>query len=411
MGGDKKYGFPLVYGDIRFIKLEQKAKPEDQYLKPNENYVFTIPRSIWEGFEGYINQTDIPISTVKRVSIYLQEVNFGDGTGFRFGRYDSAKSGGQSSLQTKDEKAIVSFSRLESSQSQSKRALPVSYNRASISSPNSTPQGCPGMTPCGKYEVDFSYCNPPNNCPRRNYQALPATSNSPCVRVIPDSYFCNINGVNFTCQDDFDLICTPGCVPDVCIEPEQWDDVLCRCVETSSPIVIDIQGNGFNLTNRLSGVNFDLNSNGVAERLSWTSSGSDDAFLVLDRNGNGVIDDGTELFGNYTPQPSSENANGFIALAEFDKQVNGGNNDGKINHRDSIFSSLRLWQDVNHNGFSEANELHRLPALGLAAMDLDYKESRRRDMHGNWFRYRAKVRDARDADLGRWAWDVFLLTQ
>ena len=270
-------------------------------------------------------------------------------------------------------------------------------------------QDCNDNNPAASFDMDGDNFCQDVDCNDANPTIYPGAPLNPETQGGEDR---NCNG-----QDDYDEQGLGPCgwsAEQQCrAAGKDWDSSHCSCTFFSdpSPILIDTLGNGFDLTTKTEGVRFDLNTDGVKELLSWTSPNSDDSWLTLDRNGNGKIDGGSELFGNFTPQPvppAGAERNGFLALAEYDKSANGGNGDGVISRRDSIFSFLRLWQDLNHNGISEPLELFGLDAAGLTTIDLDYKASRRKDLNGNQFRYRAKVIDSDGAQLGRWAWDVFL---
>jgi hypothetical protein len=205
--------------------------------------------------------------------------------------------------------------------------------------------------------------------------------------------------------------CDPADQIDCSLEGGLWHPYPgCYCT-WKSPIIINLSGEGYYLTSASGGVNFDLDADGFAERTAWTAADSNDFFLALDRNGNGKIDNGKELFGNFTEQPSSPSRNGFLALAVFDKAENGGNGDGVIDDHDVIFPHLRLWRDSNHNGISDPGELFQLSEMGVHSISLKYRLSHRTDEYGNIFRYRAKVEEGANSSTPRWAYDVVLASQ
>ncbi|PIT09385.1 hypothetical protein BGI40_09745 [Snodgrassella communis] len=154
---------------------------------------------------------------------------------------------------------------------------------------------------------------------------------------------------------------------------------------TVSPVVIDMNGDGVKTSAKGQHVYFDHDGNGFAENTGWVDS--HDALLVLDRNQNGQIDDGRELFGSNTLLASGKKAkNGFEALAEFDE-----NHDGVIDAADSVWSKLQLWQDKNQNGVVDEGELSALSASQIKAIGVNYKTEKAKDAQGNEHRETTKV--------------------
>jgi hypothetical protein len=171
-------------------------------------------------------------------------------------------------------------------------------------------------------------------------------------------------GVVFAVAPDYNCPCPD---PGTCPPNYLWNYNTCSCVRVS-PIVLDISGKGFFLTDAQNGVLFDPGT-GYPVQMAWTAKGADNAFLALPEP-DGLVHTGKQLFGNFTVQPTSPEPNGFRALAIYDDPENGGNGDGIVDSRDAIFPRLRLWVDANHDGISQPEELHILPSLGVNSISL-----------------------------------------
>ncbi|MDD2760635.1 MAG: SdrD B-like domain-containing protein, partial [Methylomonas sp.] len=138
-----------------------------------------------------------------------------------------------------------------------------------------------------------------------------------------------------------------------------------------TPIVIDLNGDGIHTVSRAdSAGSFDLFGNGKAIESGWLAG--DDGFLAIDNNGNGLIDDISELFGGLSK------GDGFAKLASFDS-----NGDGLVDANDSAFSSLKIWQDANGNHQTDDGELLSLTDAGVASLQVSFAELPVIDEQGN----------------------------
>jgi hypothetical protein len=143
------------------------------------------------------------------------------------------------------------------------------------------------------------------------------------------------------------------------------------------PLMLDLNGDGIKTISASSGAFFDHDGDGFAEQTGWVDS--NDGLLVMDRNGDGVINDGKELFGDQTVLSNGKTAaNGFEALTDLDS-----NDDGKIDGNDEAFSQLKVWKDSDADGYSLTEELHTLEELGITSINLSSTISNITDEGGN----------------------------
>lgn len=183
-------------------------------------------------------------------------------------------------------------------------------------------------------------------------------------------------------------------------------DPGCTC-----PIVLDLDRNQFHFSRVDDPVEFDIDADGQAEWITWTRAGEEDAFLCWDRNGNGRIDNGSELFGNSTPLASGTIAPfGYLALSELDGALFGGDGDGLLTRRDSAFELLCLWTDWNHDGSTDPGELVSLSSSPVTAVGVNWVTEPRTDEAGNLLLYHGEATlDSRGKERRIRTTDVFFV--
>ncbi|QXF35373.1 hypothetical protein CE143_20960 [Photorhabdus luminescens] len=146
---------------------------------------------------------------------------------------------------------------------------------------------------------------------------------------------------------------------------------------TETPLIIDLTGDGIITIAENGSIYFDHDNDGIVESSGWIEANN--AFLVWDKNGDGKINNGNELFGNNSILKNGiKSANGFAALADLDD-----NFDGIFNQNDSLWNSLELWIDANKDGITDNGELYKLSESGISAINLTYKENGFKDINGN----------------------------
>lgn len=177
-----------------------------------------------------------------------------------------------------------------------------------------------------------------------------------------------------------------------------------------SPIVIDTTGEGFFLTSKQQGVEFEASLGSPLQQMSWTDPKHHTAFLVRPNADGSVSSIAGNMFGNLSPQPSSSEPNGYAALAYWAAQEGC----GKISWLDSscpaVWQQLKLWHDANQDGVAQPEELQTLEEAGVYGISLESHENAYIDEYGNRFEFEAKIKDSDGHEADR-CYDVFLITE
>ena len=165
--------------------------------------------------------------------------------------------------------------------------------------------------------------------------------------------------------------------------PEDWERWLKANRDGKyhiyDPLVLDLDGDGIETVSHKAykGALFDHDGDGIRTASGWVAS--DDGLLVVDRNGDGIINDGKELFGDsYVLKDGTHAVHGYAALAEYDS-----NSDGMVDAKDAELDKLRVWRDLNQDGVSQKEELFTLEEVGVQSLNVAYQDSNRNLGDGN----------------------------
>lgn len=189
--------------------------------------------------------------------------------------------------------------------------------------------------------------------------------------------------------------------------PSSPNPPSCYDCGPESPIVIQFDNGSFDLSGPENAVTFDIDADGVPDHTAWLSRERQQAFLARDLNGNGIVDNGRELFGNSTQLADGTTAkHGFEVLLELDS-----NRDAVIDHQDAIWTELRLWFDRNHDGATDGGELLAISDSAVKGVSLHYRTTNRRDQYGNLLRYKssAEIMKPNGTLVTRPIYDVFFV--